>query len=148
MAQVHPANYLVEVHLAPHGWTAGGACRPLPQAHTPSGHRAPCAPTSASARFPHSFFADPFLPQYVPMGAREKGERGSLRVLKLFRSKKLGMEIPGGGEPMAFRLGRRSTSPPSPAGLDEIHRLYQAERLMVAHVRGTNAGSVEISPNA
>ena len=67
--------------------------------------QADAAPTSASARFSNSLFPDPFLPRYVYVNMREKGERGSLRVLKLFCKNKLDNELHDRGQRThGFRL--------------------------------------------
>lgn len=74
------------------------------KAHTPSGQRAPSCPSLRSARFPHSLFPNPFLPQYVFVCEENEGvwECWSCSAVRDLQ----GNHLANGDKPVASRLRR------------------------------------------
>ena len=91
-------------------------------------------PTSPFACFTHTSFPTFFYIDMCMWVCERKEGVSYCCTVKILQWYYLGE----GRQSRGFRTwGGRSTSPPLPEDLDEIHRLHLAERVMVAHVRGT-----------
>ena len=106
-APVFPTSHVAEVYVVPRGWSTAGAAA---SSHSHANGERLFVPTFAYVHILHSSFR-PFCISTC-VYACERKENGSLRLIC---NKKKNSQTD-------FR-GGQSASPPSPADLDEIHRL-------------------------